>query len=51
LLALLCFETPGTAATIIANCLSRPTSMALDDKTRMIYVTEYAGRLLAIPTL
>ena len=47
---LLRFETLGGAATTIGNCLSRRTSMALDKKTGTIYVTEYGGRLLAIPT-
>jgi hypothetical protein len=53
---LLRFETPGDPPTIIANCLTRPTSMTLDSKTGTLYVTELipgvplvAGRLVAIP--
>jgi hypothetical protein len=46
---LLHFETPGGPPTIIANCLTRPTSMTLDEKTSTLYVTELAGRIVAIP--
>jgi len=46
---LLRFPASGGAPTVIANCLSRPTSMAFDDKTGTVYVTEYAGRLVAVP--
>lgn len=43
------FETPGGPPTTIANCLTRPTSMTLDEKTGTLYVTELAGRIVAIP--
>ncbi|MDQ3683973.1 MAG: ScyD/ScyE family protein [Acidobacteriota bacterium] len=47
---LLHFETPGSASTVIANCLNRPTSMTLDEKTGTIYVTELVGgRVVGIP--
>jgi hypothetical protein len=46
---LLRFEEPGEAPTVIANCLTRPTSMALDEKTGTLYVTTYGGRVVAIP--
>lgn len=43
------FDSDGTPPTLIANCLTRPTSMALDEKTATLYVTEYStGRLVAI---
>ena len=44
----LLFETPAGPPTVIANCLTRPTSMALDEKTGMLYVTELGGRIVAI---
>ena len=47
---LLRFETPGSAPTVIANCLNRPTSMTLDEKTGTVYVTELVGgRVVGIP--
>ncbi len=46
---LLHFETPGGRQTTIADCLTRPTSMTLDKKTSTLYVTELAGRIVAIP--
>jgi hypothetical protein len=53
---LLRFETPDGAPTVIAGgtvdstfCLNRPTSMTLDQKTSTLYVTELAGRIVAIP--
>lgn len=46
---LLRFEEPGVAPTVLANCLTRPTSMTLDEKTGTLYVTELGGRLVAIP--
>ncbi len=47
---LLHFETPGSASTVIANCLNRPTSMTLDEKTGTTYVTELVGgRVVGIP--
>ncbi|HKR61684.1 MAG TPA: ScyD/ScyE family protein [Pyrinomonadaceae bacterium] len=49
---LLRFEEPGAAPTVIAegaNCLARPTSMKFDEETGTLYVTEYGGRVVAIP--
>jgi hypothetical protein len=46
---LLHFAASGGAPTVIANCLARPTSMVLDEKSRIAYVTEYAGRVVAVP--
>lgn len=43
------FDTSGGPPTIIANCLTRPTSMTRDEKTSTLYVTELAGRIVAIP--
>jgi hypothetical protein len=37
---LLRFEPPTDAPTVIANCLTRPTSMTLDEKTDTLYITE-----------
>jgi hypothetical protein len=37
------FETPDDAPTVIADCLIAPTSMTLDQKTGLLYVTELAG--------
>ncbi len=46
---LLRFESPSDPPDVIANCLNRPTSMTLDEKTSTLYVTEFAGRVVAIP--
>ena len=47
---LLRFEKPESSPTVLANCLSRPTSMAFDEKTGTLYVTELlTGRVVAIP--
>ena len=46
---LLRFQTPGVSPSALADCLTRPTSMALDEKTNTLYVTELAGRVVAIP--
>lgn len=45
------FETTLDAPTVMADCMTRPTSMALDEKTGKLYVTELGGRALAIPVL
>ena len=39
--------TPGSAPSVIADCLSRPTSMAVDGKTGLVYVNELTPRLVA----
>jgi hypothetical protein len=55
---LLRFETPAGPPTTVASCLTRPTSMALDEKTGTLYITELgpgppaipgAGRVLSVP--
>ena len=53
---LLRFETPDGTPTVIAGgpdiapfCLTRPTSMTLDEKTGTLYVTELGGRIVTIP--
>jgi len=45
---LLRFESSGGPPTVIADCLTRPTAMTLDEKTGRLYVTELAGRIVAI---
>jgi hypothetical protein len=44
---LLHFQTPIAPPTVIANCLTRPTTMALDKKTGTLYISEYGGRIVA----
>jgi hypothetical protein len=46
---LLRFASPAGPPTVIANCLTRPTAMTLDDKSGTLYVTDLAGNILAIP--
>jgi hypothetical protein len=46
---LLRFDTPDGSPTTVADCLIRPASMTLDAKSGTVYVTEYGGRLVAIP--
>jgi hypothetical protein len=46
---LLHFETPAGAPTTVANCLLRPTSMVLDEKSGTLYVTELGAGPPAIP--
>ncbi len=47
---LLRFETPGGSPTVIADCLTSPSSMTYDEKTGTVYVTELAGgRVVGIP--
>jgi hypothetical protein len=48
---LLRFETPTGPPAVIANCLTRPTSMTLDERTGTLYVTELAGRIVTIPVV
>ncbi len=42
------FDDPAGPPTVIASCLSHPTSMTLNEKTRTLYVTEEAGHVVAI---
>jgi hypothetical protein len=46
---LLRFETPESQPTIIADCLTRPTSMTFDQRRNTIYVSEFGGRVVTIP--
>lgn len=50
------FETPAGPPTPVANCLTRPTSMTLDEHTGTLYITElgatmppFPGRLVSVP--
>ena len=43
------FETPTGSPTVVANCLTRPTTMTLDRKNGTLYVSELGGRIVAIP--
>lgn len=43
------FDDPAGAPTVLASCLTRPTSMTLDEKRGVLYVTEVRGRLVSIP--
>ena len=43
------FDTPAGPPTVVTDCLTRPTSMALDEKTGLLYVTELGGRIVEIP--
>jgi hypothetical protein len=42
------FDSPDAVPTLIADCLERPTSMVLDEKTGTLYVAELlTGRIVA----
>ncbi len=43
------FATPAGPPIVVANCLTRPTTMTLDKKTGTLYVSELGGRIVAIP--
>jgi hypothetical protein len=43
------FDSAGQAPQTIADCLNRATSMTLDARTDTLYITELAGRIVAIP--
>lgn len=42
------FDTPAGPSTEITNCLSRPTSMTYDDKTGLLYVSTFAGKVVEV---
>ena len=42
------FESPGAAPSVLANCLTRPSSMVFDEKTGTLYVAEIGGRVVAL---
>ena len=43
------FESPAGPPTVLASCLVRPTTMTLDRKAATLYVSEFGGRVVAIP--
>jgi hypothetical protein len=43
------FDKPSGPPTRIADCLHAPTSMTLDRRDGILYVTEEAGKLVGIP--
>jgi hypothetical protein len=43
------FNTSTGPPTIVASCLTRPTTMVLDRKAGTLYVSEFGGRIVAIP--
>jgi len=43
------FENPTEPPTVVPSCLVRPTSMTLNKKTGTLFVTEYSGRVVAVP--
>jgi hypothetical protein len=43
------FNDPAGPPIVIADCLTQPTSMTLNNTTGTLYVSEYEGRLVAIP--
>ena len=45
---LLHFDSPVGPPTVVSNCLTRPTSMVVDEKTGVTYVTELSGRIIEI---
>ena len=45
---LLHFENPTDPPTVIADCLTRPSSMVLDKKSGKLYVTEVAGKVVSL---
>lgn len=45
------FETTADAPTVVADCLTRPTSMTFDEKSGTLYVTELGGRVVGFGVL
>jgi hypothetical protein len=43
------FDDPAGPPTVIADCLTVPSSMTLDKKTGTLYVTQVDGSLISIP--
>jgi hypothetical protein len=43
------YDDPAAPPRLVTNCLTRPTSMTLNEKTGTLYVTEFGGRLVRIP--
>jgi hypothetical protein len=42
------FDTADVDPTVVTNCLTRPTSMTFDEKTGLLYVTQYGGRIVEV---
>ncbi len=42
------FNAPADPPTVVASCLTRPTSMAIDRKRGALYVSEFGGRVVSI---
>jgi hypothetical protein len=42
------FESSGSTPTLLANCLTRPSSMVFDERTGTLYVAEIGGRVVAL---
>ncbi|HEU5251127.1 MAG TPA: ScyD/ScyE family protein [Thermoanaerobaculia bacterium] len=48
--SLLRFETPDDVPTVVVDCLSRPSSMTIDEKTGTLFITEpFEGRIVTVP--
>ena len=43
------FDDLAASPSTVANCLTRPTSMSLNEKSQTLYVTEFGGRLVSVP--
>lgn len=43
------FDSPAGPPTVVASCLTSPSSMTLNEKTGTLYVSELGGRIVAIP--
>ena len=43
------FASPAGPPTVVASCLTRPTTMTLDRKAGTLYVSELGGRVVSIP--
>ncbi len=43
------FATPSGAPSVIANCLTKPTSMTLNARTGTLYITQVIGNILSVP--
>ena len=43
------FDDPAGPPTVIADCLTVPSSMTLNKKTGTLYVTQVDGSLISIP--
>lgn len=42
------FDSPTGAPTVLADCFTRPTSMTLDSKRGVLYVSEIGGRIVKL---